>query len=69
MANEAPPIECSACVTAASYDEESGAYDLDGWCLDGEWGITCPDCSVPVEDEPVGLEALATVTGVKKEGE
>ena len=64
-----PPIECSVCVEAAPFDEETGAYDLDGWDLDGEWGATCAKCTAPAEDEPTGLEALAAVAGAKLESE
>lgn len=53
----------------ADYDEESGAYDLEGWDLHAEWGVTCPDCTVPAEDENTGLEALAAVAGVNTKEE
>lgn len=69
MGNNPPAIECSACVKEADYDEESGAYDLEGWDLHAEWGVTCPDCTVPAEDENTGLEALAAVAGVNTKEE
>lgn len=64
------PIECSACLFAAPYDEASDSYDLDGWNLEGEFGVLCPGCAgeggpsgpMAVELTEKDAEGIAQVT-------
>jgi hypothetical protein len=66
------PIECASCLAQAPYDEDSGAFELDGWDLKGEFGIQCPTCVAEQGGAPSGpmvvsltekdAEAIAGIT-------
>lgn len=73
------PVECASCLAQAPYDEASQSFDLDGWNLDGEFGVLCPKCVEEQGEPPSGpmvveltekdAEAIAGLTQDSEKGE